>query len=124
MRKILCLVLIAMWTTVLAQSALAGVTGKIAGRVTDSESGDGLPGTNVIIKGTNLGAATDLDGNFTILNVPPGLYTVQFSFIGYQPVHVKDVRVNIDLTARVNRQLQPSALELGAVEVDIYPART
>ncbi len=117
MRKILTFVLVAIWTTVVAQSALAGVTGKIAGRVTDSESGDGLPGTNVIIEGTNLGAATDLDGNYTILNVPPGLYTVQFSFIGYQAVHVKGVRVNVDLTARINRQLQPSALELGAVAV-------
>jgi outer membrane receptor protein involved in Fe transport len=117
MRKISAFLRLAIWTMVLAQSALAGVTGKIAGRVTDSESGDGLPGTNVIIEGTNLGAATDLDGNYTILNVPPGLYSVQFSFIGYQAVRVRDVRVNVDLTTRIDRLLEPSALEMGAVEV-------
>ncbi len=96
---------------------LAGTTGKIAGRITDGESGEGLPGANVQIEGTSLGAATDVDGNYTILNVPPGLYTVSISFIGYQTTRVRDVRVNVDFTARIDQQLNASAVEMAAVEV-------
>ncbi len=48
---------------------LAGTKGKIAGRITDALSGEPLPFVNVIIMGTNLGAATDIDGYYSILNV-------------------------------------------------------
>lgn len=101
----------------LSLTVLAGETGKIAGKVTDAETGEALPGTNVIVEGTTLGAAADADGNYTILNVPPGLYRVRFSFLGYQIVVVSDVRVNVDLTTRVNQALTPGAVELGTVEV-------
>ncbi len=87
------------------QLASAGTTGKISGQVTDKETGQPLPGTNVLVVGTQLGAATDLDGNFTILHVPPGLYDLQASMIGYAKVMVRDVRVRIDQTARVDFEL-------------------
>ncbi len=95
----------------------AGTTGKISGRVTDAESGEGLPGTNVAIDGTAMGAAADLNGEFTILNVPPGLYNVKFAFIGYQAVVVKEVRVNVDFTTRLDQAMSASAVELAAIEV-------
>jgi hypothetical protein len=63
---------------------LAGTTGKIKGKVTDRETGEPLPGANVLIVGTTFGAASDFDGEFVILNVPPGVYTVKATFIGYQ----------------------------------------
>ena len=49
----------------------AGVTGKVSGRITNADSGEPLIGANVILKGTVLGAASDLDGYFNILNVRP-----------------------------------------------------
>ncbi|WP_243663569.1 carboxypeptidase-like regulatory domain-containing protein [Rhodothermus marinus] len=58
--------------------------GRIAGVVTDAATGDPLPGVNVTIEGTTLGAASDIDGQYYILNVPPGRYTVRASMIGYQ----------------------------------------
>ncbi|HNW58081.1 MAG TPA: TonB-dependent receptor [bacterium] len=89
---------------------LAGTTGKIAGSVTDSATGQGLPGANVLIKGTSLGAVTDLDGHYTILNVPPGTYDLQISFIGFSPVTVTGVKVNIDLTTNQNIRLKEQSL--------------
>ena len=51
---------------------IAGTTGKISGRVVDFDTGDPLPGVNIQLEGTTLGAASDLYGYYTILNIPPG----------------------------------------------------
>ena len=55
----------------------------ISGLVTDKRSGTPLPGTNVLIKGENIGVISDPTGHYEIKLVKPGTYTVQFSFIGY-----------------------------------------
>lgn len=91
----------------------SGTTGKIAGTVTDKATGEPLPGANVVVVGTTLGAATDLNGHYTILEVPPGTYNVQISFIGYRKVMISDVRVYIDQTARVDIDMEEEAIELG-----------
>jgi outer membrane receptor protein involved in Fe transport len=98
-------------------SLFADTHGKIAGRVTDAENGQALPGVDVVIEGTMMGASTNADGYFTILNVPPGTYTVRFSIIGYTKTSVKDVRVVIDLTSTVNAQLRGTALVTGEIVV-------
>ncbi len=92
-------------------------TGKIAGTVTDASTGDPLPGVNVVIEGTSIGAVTDLDGYYDIINVSPGTYTVQASFIGFSPLSKQDVRVNIDLTTDVNFELQDEAVGLAEIVV-------
>jgi outer membrane receptor protein involved in Fe transport len=86
--------------------------GKISGVITDSESGSPLPGVNVLIEGTYLGASTDLDGYYVILNVPVGDQTVVASFVGYQEMSVKGVTVSVDLNTEVNIKLVPTTLEL------------
>jgi hypothetical protein len=91
--------------------------GKIAGRVTDAENGQALPGVDVVIEGTMMGASTNADGYFTILNVPPGTFTVKFSIIGYTKTSIKDVRVVIDLTSTVNAQLRSTTLVAGEIVV-------
>ena len=78
-----------------AVSAWAGTTGKIAGVVTDKESGEPLPGVNVMIVGTTVGAATNIHGEFFIINVPPGTYTLRATLIGYGPVETKNVQVTV-----------------------------
>ncbi len=99
--------------TLIANSILAGTTGKIAGRVTDAKTGEGIPFANVIIEGTTLGAATNLEGYYTIINVPPGIYSVKASVVGYETKIVTNVRVNIDLTTRVDFELREKTVELG-----------
>ena len=69
--------LILIYFGLLSSLVFAGSTGKISGNVIDASTGEGLPFANVFINGTGMGAATDIDGHFTILNVPPGVYSVK-----------------------------------------------
>ena len=89
----------------------AGNTGKITGAVTDQEMGDPLLGVNVIISETAMGAATDDNGYFIILNVPAGLYDIRAEMIGYSAMTITNVRVSGDLTTNIK-----FALMLGVVE--------
>ena len=95
----------------------AGTTGKIAGRVTDKETGQPIPGAAVTIVGTTLGALTDEDGRFVILSAPVGSYIVRAQLVGYAPFEAANVRVSVDLTTDVTLQLVSQALELGTIRV-------
>ncbi|MGB5892647.1 MAG: carboxypeptidase-like regulatory domain-containing protein, partial [Ignavibacteriaceae bacterium] len=95
----------------------AGTTGKISGKIIDATTGEPLIGANVIIMGTNLGAATDFDGNFFIINIPPGKYEVKASIIGYNAVLIQKVNVSVDQTTKLNFELQEEAVEMGDVIV-------
>ena len=97
--------------------AWAGTTGKIAGVITDKTTGEKLPGANVVVLGTSLGASTDLEGRYTILEVLPGSYRVQVSYIGYKKVLVEDVVVHIDQTSRLDIALETEAVQTGEVVV-------
>ena len=112
--RILQYVLAVILSTVLLT---AGQTGKIAGRVTDSGSGEPLIGCNVLVFGTSSGAATDANGEFFIINLTPGSYDVEFSMIGYAAYTASGVQVNIDVTTPVDAALTTEALELAGVSV-------
>ena len=92
--------------------ASAQNSGKITGKVVDTKTGDAIVGANVLIKGTYLGAATDLDGDYTIVNVPPGTYSVTASYVGYVKTVTENVKVLIDLTTNVNFKLSETAVNL------------
>jgi outer membrane receptor protein involved in Fe transport len=92
---------------------LAGTTGKISGRISDASTGEPLIGVNVYIEDYPYGSASDIDGFFYILNIPPGTYTVVAQILNYREQRVTDVDVNIDLTTRLDLKLTPEALELG-----------
>ncbi len=97
----------------LGYTVFAGVTGKIEGIVTNAETGEPLPGVNVVVMNSALGAATNQDGHFVILNVPPGTYHLKASMIGYKDVTVENVKVSIDLTTKVNFSLSTEVLDAG-----------
>jgi len=107
----LCIILM------LAGVATAGTTGKIAGSVRDKNTKQGLPGANVVIEGTSLGAATDPNGEYFILSVPPGLYKVTTSLIGYGRLSQTEVRVRIDQTTPLNFELSEEAIQAGEVTI-------
>ncbi|NQU28861.1 MAG: TonB-dependent receptor [Candidatus Marinimicrobia bacterium] len=90
---------------------IAGVTGKIMGTVTDAQTGDPLIGANIIINESSMGAATDIDGNYIILNVPPGEYDLTVMMIGYTKYSVNNIRVEIDLTNHLDVNLKTEVLE-------------
>ncbi len=83
-------------------NTFAGTTGKISGRVLDKETNEGLPGVNVILVGTTWGAATDVDGYFQIINLPPGGYNLSASMIGYGGITIENVKVHVDRTTTQN----------------------
>ena len=91
-------------------AAFAGVTGKIAGKVIDAETNEALPGANIIVEGTQMGAASNLDGEFIMINVPPGVYTLKITMMGYKSQIRSNVQVSIDLTTQVVAKLQPSII--------------
>ena len=87
-----------------------GTTGKIAGRVLDRSNGEPLISANVMVQGTSLGSISDESGNYTILQIPPGTYTVLVTMMGYARTAIQEVRVLIDQTARVDASLAPEVL--------------
>lgn len=89
----------------------AATTGKISGRIVDAETGDPLPGANVVIEGTQQGAATDMDGYYFIINVRPGEYTLKASMIGYQTTTTTNVGVAVDRTTTIDFDLSQQAIE-------------
>ena len=96
----------------------AGITGKIAGKITDQETGEPLPGVNVIIEGTKLGDASNADGHFSINNIPPGEYTVVFSAVGYQKKSFIKVKVSVDFTTRLDVKLSSEVYSTDAVVIE------
>ncbi|NUM72195.1 MAG: carboxypeptidase-like regulatory domain-containing protein, partial [Ignavibacteriaceae bacterium] len=94
-----------------------GQRGKIAGTVVDAVTGDVLIGANVIVQGTTLGAASDFDGRFVILNVPPGVYTVSASLVGFAKTSIEKVEVVVDRTTTLNFKLQEGAVQIDQVVV-------
>ena len=98
-------------------AAFAGTTGKISGVVRDQKTSEPLPGVNVVVDGTSLGASTDIDGRYTILNVPPGRHKLLASFIGYRRFEISNVSVAVDFTTPLDILLTEGSVELDAVVV-------
>lgn len=103
----------------LPAAAWAGTTGKVAGRILDASTGEPLAYANIVLLGTNLGAATDDSGRYIILNVPPGEYSMRADYLGYSSSTTTGVRVTIDHTTRLQIQLSEQILEMeeGAIVI-------
>ena len=96
--------------TVLLATGGAAQTGKLSGQVVDAE-GRPLIGATVLVVGTDYGAATDVSGVYNVLRVPPGLYTVRFSSIGYQTRLVEGVQVSSNTTTELGAVLTDETFE-------------
>lgn len=96
----------------------AGITGKIAGKVTEAGTGEPLIGINIVIQGTTFGAATNVDGSYLINNIEPGVYTLVFSGIGFQKKMITNVKVSSDFTTRIDVELQTEDINLETIVVE------
>lgn len=107
-----------LWIILVVSNLLvAQTTGKISGTVTDAETGEPLPGANVVVEGELIGAATDNNGRFHVINVRPGEYTVIVNVIAYKPIHVENVRVSVNRTFSLDVKMTPTVLEGETVTV-------
>jgi hypothetical protein len=117
MRRLIRSLFILSLTALFVPALVMGQTGNISGQVTEAETGQPLPGVNVVIEGTTQGATTNADGYYRILNVAPGSYTLRATFVGYADQVIEEVRVNIDLTTTIDIQMQEQAVGLDEVVV-------
>ena len=93
-------------------------TGLIRGALIDSDFQDPVPFANIVVKETGTGTTSDFDGNYE-LELVEGIYTIVFSFIGYETVEVKDVSVKLNEAAIVNVTLNTLAQGLDEVVVSV-----
>lgn len=89
----------------LQQPLAAQSTGQIRGKVIDGQTNEPLAGVNVVVVGTQRGAATNADGEYSIINVPVGMQDVRASLVGYAQTTKAEVLVTIDQTSRVNFEM-------------------
>ncbi len=110
---LLCVLLTCIWT----DDASSQAAGRVQGRVTSAETGKAIPGVNVVVKGTTLGAATDFEGRYAIPRVPPGTYTLVISAVGYQMVEKTDVWVSEGETTTEDVDLAIETIQMGDILV-------
>lgn len=91
----------------------AQITGNISGTIKDKATGEPLPGVNVVLKGTYYGAATDINGRYSISSVNPGNYTMEISLIGYKTVQFTGVQIVSGQNKKIDVELEETVLTLG-----------
>ena len=104
-----------MLLSLLPLQLFGATTGKVSGVIRDAESGDPLPGANIIIEGTMMGASSNLEGYYYIINIPPGYYNIRATMMGYQTIVQKKVLVRVGLTTDLSFELSQTVLDLGNV---------
>jgi TonB family protein len=87
-------------------------TGKIYGKITDKETGKALIGVNVVVNGTVKGAATDVKGEYFLVNIREGVYSLKISSVGYKSIMIDEIKVGSGLTKTVDFQLEPAIVKL------------
>jgi outer membrane receptor protein involved in Fe transport len=102
---------------ILQSVVFAGTTGKIAGKVIDAKTKEPLIGANILLEGTSMGASTDVDGSYFIINIPPGTYQIKASTVGYASVEVKNIRVSVDQTTKYDIELGEQAVQIQTIEI-------
>ncbi len=104
-------------TILLVAVVTSAQDGKLRGIITDKTNGEPLIGATVSLEGTMMGAASDINGEFFVLSVPPGTYSIKASYVGYASVTISNVRILSNVTTTQNFQLLSEAVQVDAVEI-------
>ena len=103
-------------------SGTAFAQNTITGTVTETDTGESLPGASVILEGTGLGSATDEGGRYSITGIPPGTYTVTVSFVGYETtsrvVAIREAEVSADFRIQFTSQSLAAMMVFAARAVE------
>lgn len=114
--------LLVMGALLISGNALAGTTGGIAGNVRDASSGQPVTFANVTIPELQRGTSTDSKGDYVLLNLPPGRYTVKIELLGYVPQAETGVEVHPDFNAKLDFSLVTTVLK-SVQEVEVKAER-
>ncbi|MBN2571967.1 MAG: TonB-dependent receptor [Ignavibacteriales bacterium] len=114
MKKIILICFITLIIASNLTNALVGVDTVISGKVTSNSTP--IPFANIVIKGTSVGTVSDNDGNFYLMNLPQGTYTIIVSSIGYKPIQ-KTIVINKSIEQKINFELEETSIEIGQVVV-------
>lgn len=97
-------------------AAFAVAQGTVRGTLFDESNGEAIPFANVVLDGTKMGCATDINGFFLINKVPAGSYTLRVRYIGYEE-YTEIIEVSAGKTLTKSIRLKPSSQMLEAVEI-------
>ncbi len=109
--------LVSLLMGLIAAHALAGTTGKLSGRVV-SDKKEPLGGVNIRIEGQRLGAISDDQGNYFIIGIPGGVYTVRANLLGYAPYVAENVTIAPDFTTELDLSMKTEAVQMREVRVE------
>lgn len=102
---------------IVISSAIYAQTGKVQGKVVDKATNETIIGASIQIEGTTLGGVTDLEGHYSISNVPVGKYNISISFVSYTKQQIQNVLVEEGKTQTVNAVLTEESQELNSIEI-------
>ena len=100
----------------LASAATFAQTGQLKGTISDAQENNPLPGINIGVAGTTLGAATDTDGKFLIDNIPVGSHTIKITAVGYEREE-HDITIQEGKTTTIKVTLKRDVLGINEVVV-------
>ena len=92
-------------------------SGKLAGTVTDAQTGETLPGATVVLDRTTIGSATDVQGRYTLIGITPRVYSIRASFVGYTTLVYNNIRITSDRTTTLNFAISSEVVQAGEVVV-------
>lgn len=118
MKKLLAILLLSF-----AVASLSGQKATMVGQIIDAETGEELIGATVMLVGTTLGSATDLDGNYSIYNIDPGAYEARIQYISYETQTIQGIELKDGETYRLNIKLKPVTLGLQEIVVEARTIR-
>ena len=99
--------------------ALSQTTGKISGIIFEEDSKDPLPGANIYLVNTSYGTASDENGRFTIINIPPGKYVLKADMIGYKSVQMDNLVISVNRTTSLDIEMFQTVIEGEVVTVEV-----
>lgn len=116
MRRFFTLCIMIMLIPIVA-SAQEKKPGSVSGIVVDSETLEPLAGVTVVIENTTIGDASNLEGQFKISGLQPGVYNLVFRYIGFEPKVIPDIVIGSNQNREVNVKLSPAIFEIDAITV-------
>ncbi len=114
LKFVLILIIFSSATILVAQNKSKGI---ITGKVIDQTTGESIIGANVMLSGTTIGAATDIEGHYKIGSIEAGTYELVVSYISYAKTKVQNIKVKAGETVIINVTLLPESVTVGEVVV-------